>query len=207
MSEYVVEKRRGIYKCADKSINRHPVHPAFVHHPIAFWSVSYLLDLAYGAATHPATAKTVAGIYDVAPYLGEMAKFSYYLNILGLLFAVPAVLSGGQQLMQMIKKQDLAAKFEKSQNKTQTAQKMHPKMKLGFAHAAMNDACVAMSAYQWWMRSQTASHAPDEVALIIAAVSFVLLNVAGYLGAAMVYDHGVGVARVGASSAKGSKAL
>jgi uncharacterized membrane protein len=176
-----------------------------VHHPLAFWSVSYLLDFLYGAATHPSTAKTVSSIYDVAPFLGDIAKFSYYLNLLGLIFAVPAVMSGGQQLMQMIKKQDLAAKFEKSQNKSATAQKMHPKMKLGFAHAAMNDACVAASVYTWWTRSTNPGYAPDELHLIISAVSFLLLSTAGWLGAAMVYEHGVGVAR--APAAKGAKAL
>ena len=185
--------------------NSHPAHPAFVHHPIAFWSVSYLLDLLYGATTNPSTVKTVTSIYNVTPYLGDIAKFSYFLNALGLIFAVPAVLSGGQQLMTMIKKQDLAAKFEKSQNKSATAQKMHPKMKLGFAHAAMMDACVAASVYTWWTRSSAPGYAPGDVNFIIAGVCLVLVSVSGYLGSAMVYDHGVGVVRAG--SAKGSKAL
>jgi len=178
----------------------HPAHPAFVHHPIAFWSVSYLIDLAYGAATHPATAKTVAGIYNIAPYLGDMAKFAYYLNILGILFAFPAIFTGVPQLLQMTKNQDLKNKFEKSQNKSVTAQKMHPKMKLGFAHAVTIYSTFGLSIYSWFLRRQTATHAPDQVSFIIAGASFLLLNAAGYLGAAMVYDHGVGVVR--ASSAK-----
>jgi hypothetical protein len=105
--------------------------------------------------------------------------------------------------MLMVKNQDLASKLEKSQNKTQTVQKMHPKMKVGFLHAALNDACVAGSVYSWWTRSSQPNYAPDDIALIISGVSFLALNLSGYLGAVMVYDHGVGVARV----AKGSKAL
>jgi uncharacterized membrane protein len=175
-----------------------------VHYPISFLGLSYILDIAYGAATHPSTAKLVSSVYDVAPYLGEMARFSHYLNIIGLLTAVPAVLTGGQQLMTMIKKQDLAAKFEKSQNKTATAQKMHPKLKLGFAHAIINDAVFAGSAYNWWAKRSAPGHAPDEMSLYISAGLLVSMATAAYFGGSMVYDHGVGVRKQ--REAKGPKA-
>jgi uncharacterized membrane protein len=170
--------------------------------PISFLSASYLLDITYGVATHESTSKFIASIYNVTPYLGDIARFSHYFNILGLLIAVPAILTGGQQLMIMIKNQDLASKFEKSQNKAVTAQKMHPKMKLGFAHAALNDLTIAGSAYMWWVRRSTPGHVPDESSLFISVGLLLALSVAGYLGAAMVYDHGVGVVNK-AKKAKG----
>jgi uncharacterized membrane protein len=175
-----------------------------VHYPFSFLSLSYILDITYGAATHPSTSKLVASIYDVTPYLSEITRFSHYLNILGLLTAVPAVLTGGQQLMIMIEKQDLAAKFEKSQNKTATAQKMHPKMKLGFAHAMMSDACVAGSVYAWYKRRSIPDYTPDDMSLYVSAGLLVLLCTVGYLGTTLVYDYGVGIAKQ--REAKGSKA-
>ncbi|KIW07520.1 uncharacterized protein PV09_01483 [Verruconis gallopava] len=172
----------------------HPAHPVFVHHPIAFLSMSYALDIIYGVATHPFTAKAVASVYDVTPYLGDVAKFSHYFNMLGLVFAVPAVLSGGQQLMSMIKKQDLASKFEKSQNKAATAQKMHPKMKAAFAHAAMMDVCIATAVYNWWTRSTRAGYVPGEMSLFVSAGTLAAIILAGYIGAELVYEYGVAVA-------------
>lgn len=97
--------------------------------------------------------------------------------------------------MAMMQKQDLAAKFEKSQNKIETAQKMHPKMKMAFAHAAMNDISVAGSVYLWWIKKSAPGYAPTEMSIYVSIGLMALLFTAGYLGAELVYDHGVGVSR------------
>jgi len=154
------------------------------------------LDVGYGLTTHSSTASLTKSIYDATPFLGEMARFSYYLSILGLITAIPAVISGGIELMGLLKRQDLAAKLQKSQNKAATVQKMHPKMKIAFAHAALMDASVAGTAYNWWTRSTAAQNAPATVNIYISGALLMTLLFSASLGGKLVYDHGVGVATV-----------
>jgi len=176
-------------------MSEHPIHPATVHFPLTFLTFGAGLDIIYGLATSPSTAKAVHALFDFNPHLTNLALFAHYLNILGLLTAVPSVLSGGQQLMLMIKNQDLVSKLEKSQNKGKTVSGMHPKMKLGFAHAAIMDVSIAGAAYNWWTKRQTVGNAPDEVNVLVSAALLVGVLGAAYLGGSMVYDHGVGIVK------------
>lgn len=168
-----------------------------MHFPIAFLSLAYALDIGYGLSTHPSTAKLVASIYDTAPFLGDVARFSYYLSILGIVTGIPAVLTGIQQLLGMLKKQDLANKLQKSQNKTATVQKMHPKLKIAFLHAALNDVAIVGTGYTWWARRSIAGNAPTETGVLVSAGLLFSLLFSAFLGGKLVYEHGVGVARVG----------
>jgi len=177
--------------------NSHPIHPATVHFPIAFLCLSYFLDIVYGLATLPATAGFVRNTYNIAPFLGEISRFSHYLNILGLITAVPAVVTGGIELLAMIKKQDLANKLQKSQNKSSTVQRMHPKLKIGFVHAALNDVAVFGSGYNWWTRSSAAGYAPSDLNVLLSLAMLLFISASGYLGGMMVYEYGVGVMRQG----------
>jgi uncharacterized membrane protein len=124
-----------------------------------------------------------------------MARFSHYLNILGLITAIPAVATGMMQLMEMLKKQDLANKLQKSENKAATVQKMHPKLKVAFLHAALNDVAVLGSAYLWWTRSTLAGYAPTGTHVLLSAAFLVGISASGYLGGMLTYDYGVGVVR------------
>jgi len=186
-------------------MSEHPIHPATVHYPFAFLSLSYALDTAYGLATHASTSKTILSIYNLAPHLGDLARFSHYVNILGILSAVPAAVTGSQQLLLMIQNQDLVSKLEKSQNKGATVQKMHPKMKLAFVHAAMMDLSIVGSVFNWWTRRSTAEHAPKEINLYVSAALLAVIFVSAHLGGSMVYDHGVGVVKKSGAEAKRSK--
>jgi uncharacterized membrane protein len=182
------------------NLNSHPLHPATVHFPIAFLSLSYGLDIVYALSTLPATAGIVRSLYNIAPLLGEISRFSHYLNIIGIITAVPAVLTGGQQLLGMIKRQDLATKVQKSKNKSATVQKMHPKMKVAFLHAALNDVAVFGSVYNWWSRRNVVGYAPSDTNVLLSVNMLVALLASAWLGGLMVYEYGVGVTRQGEKS-------
>ncbi|KAF2436438.1 hypothetical protein EJ08DRAFT_147007 [Tothia fuscella] len=201
---YVYSALRCITKAAKCSLcNSHPIHPATVHFPIAFLMLSNFLDITYGAATHPSTSKLLHAIYDFAPFLADIARFSHYLNIIGIITAVPAVATGVSQLLDMIKKQDLANKLQKSENKTAVVQRMHPKLKVAFIHAALNDIAVAGSVYNWWTRSTLVGNAPTNLNVILSAALLVGISFSGYLGGVMTYDYGVGVNnRLGGKTSK-----
>jgi uncharacterized membrane protein len=153
--------------------------------------------MVYALATLPATAKLVRNTYNIAPFLGDISRFSHYLNIIGLVAAVPAVATGGMQLLDMIKRQDLANKIQKSQNKSATVQRMHPKMKIAFLHAALNDVAVAGSAYNWWTRSTLAGYAPRDTNVLLSVALLGFISFSGYLGGVLTYEYGVGVTRQG----------
>ena len=173
----------------------HPLHPATVHFPIAFLSLSYFFDILYGLSTHPSTASLARLAFDFTPFLGDMARLSHYLNILGLLTAVPAAATGGMELMAMIQRQDLVNKLQKSQNKSAAAQRMHPKLKIGFLHAALNDLAIVGSGYNWWTRRAAIGNVPANINIALSSVLMFSIFFSAYLGGQMVYKYGVGVQR------------
>jgi uncharacterized membrane protein len=123
-----------------------------------------------------------------------MTKFSQYLSLLGFLTAIPAVLTGIPELLAMIKKQDLVNKMQKSENKIATVQEMHPKMKIAFAHAALNEIAVIGTGYNLWTRKSTAGYAPTNTNIYVSAALLFGLLSSAYLGGKLVYENGVGVA-------------
>jgi len=175
----------------------HPTHPATVHFPIAFLTLASSLDIVYALATSPATADLVGNTFKIAPLLGDLTRFSHFLNLLGLITAIPAVATGGMELLAMIKGQDLANKLQKSENKAATVQKMHPKMKIAFLHAGLNDIAVAAAGYNWWTRSTAVGYAPSSANVLVSAALFGGVLTSAYLGGKMVYEYGVGVTRPG----------
>jgi uncharacterized membrane protein len=170
------------------------LHPAIVHFPIAFLTVSYALDILFGLSTHPQTTLWVRKAYDVSPYLGEMARLSYFANTLGVALAIPAVLTGASELIALVKRQDLVNKLQKSEDKADVAKRMHRKIKVGLAHAVLNDVNIFAAGFNWWTRSSTA---PTDVNIIVSSVCLPLLLLAASLGGMLVYDYGVGVKRQG----------
>jgi len=178
-------------------ISSRPLHPATVHFPIAFLTISYALDILYGLSTHPQTASWVRKAYDVGPYLGDIARFSYFTNTLGVGMAIPAVLTGAMELFALIKRQDLLNKLQKSEDKADVAKRMHRKVKIGLAHAVLNDVGLFAAGFNWWTRRSTAGNAPTDVNIIVSSIFLPLLLFAASLGGMLVYDHGVGVRRQG----------
>jgi uncharacterized membrane protein len=157
------------------------------------------MDILYGLSTHPQTASWVRKAYDPTPYLGEMARFSYLTNTLGVAMAIPAILTGAMELLALIKRQDLLNKLQKSGDKADVAKRMHWKVKVGFAHAVLNDIGIFAAGFNWWTRRSTAGNAPTDVNVVVSSVCLPLLMLAASLGGMLVYDYGVGVKRQGAT--------
>lgn len=164
-----------------------------MHFPIAFLTVSYAIDIAYGLATFPQTASYARQVYDLAPHLGELARLSFYANTFGLAASIPAVLTGGFELVGMIKRQDLLNKLQQSKDRASTAKRVHPKIKVGLAHAMLNDAGLVAAGYNWWTRRAAVMNAPSDTNVIVSAVALLVLSIGCMLGATLVYTYGVGV--------------
>ena len=106
--------------------NSHGLHPFFVHFPVAFLGTAYSLD--------------VASSFLRGPTLATVAKLGYQLNWMGILFAVPASLTG----------------FAEYTNVVDT----HPAKKLGQYHAGLNTAVgiesssIFLNQLSWCLRVQ-----------------------------------------------------
>jgi len=122
-----------------------------------------------------------------------MARVSYYANILGLLAAILASLTGFMELWALIKRQDLLNKLQKSKDKLNTVKRIHPKIIYALIHASVNDMGLAAAGYNWWTRRSTALNLPTDTNILASAVGMTFLFAAGYIGAGLVYGYGVGV--------------
>jgi len=180
----------------------HPAHPAFVHFPLAFLFAAQLSDIAYGVFTHPATTKLAANVYDASPYLTDISRLAHLFNIIGLVSAIPAVLTGGVELFKLLQRQDMPAKIknasagatkESAEQTLSVAKRSHPKVKAAFLHAASADLVVAGAAYNWYTKRNAAAVAPSDFNVLVSAATALLLCLVGVLGGKLVYDHGVGV--------------
>lgn len=102
---------------------------------------------------------------------------SYYTTILTLLFTVPAVVTGAQQLMPVIQRDGFSSK----------------KAKLGVMHALINDIAAIGALYNWWSRRDNPGFTPDATNLMISTVVALPTTLyAAYLGGSLVYIHGIG---------------
>ncbi|KAF1988827.1 hypothetical protein K402DRAFT_461748 [Aulographum hederae CBS 113979] len=188
--------------------SEHPVHPATVHFPLAFLTLSYGLDIYHAIAPNLPSSLT-----NLLPSATELTRGSYYLLSLGLLSSIPAVMSGGQQAFMMISKQGL---YDTS---TSGKKVIKPKVQTTIAHALANDVVLAISAYSWWVRRQNAAasmagkvgiptgaaaYAPETWMVGVSAVLAVGLVFAANLGGTLVYNYGVGFRAV-KSSVTGKK--
>lgn len=77
------------------------------------------------------------------------------------------------------------------------------KAQTGVLHALVNDIAVFATAYNWWTRRATKGFVPDTTNVAIsAALAMPASMFAGYLGAQLVYQYGMGVGRGSTSKAK-----
>jgi uncharacterized membrane protein len=176
------------------SSESHPLHPAIVHFPITFIVSAQLLDIAYGLTTHPSTAKVVSSAYDLKPYLSDIARLGNIATIVGIITAVPAIISGIVELLKLFNRQAYADKLRRSNgNAKALAQQTHPKVTTAVIHAATIYIVVAGMVYNWWTRSGNPMKAPSEVNVLVSALTAPLFSLSGYLGSHLVYNYGVGV--------------
>jgi hypothetical protein len=102
---------------------------------------------------------------------------SYYTTILTLLFTMPAVVTGAQQLMPVIQRDGFSSK----------------KAKLGVMHALINDLAAVGALYNWWSRRSTPGFTPDATNIFISTLVALPATLwAAYMGGSLVYIHGMG---------------
>jgi hypothetical protein len=155
------------------------------------------LDILYGLNTNPNTSALVQSIYDARPFLTDIARMSHTLNILGLLSAIPANVAGGLQFLKLMQQQDVLGKLNKAagsaDGKLGVVKRLHPKLKMAFVHAILNDIVIAGATWNWYSRRGNVMNAPSGLNVLVSAITAPILGFAVYLGGKMVFDYGVGV--------------
>jgi uncharacterized membrane protein len=121
---------------------------------------------------------------------------SYALNALGVLTSIPATVTGGLQLVKLVKQHQVLDKLKAAQStdeKLNVIKNVHPKVKTAFVHALLNDVVIAGSVWNWSSRSGNAMNAPTWVNVLVSTVTASILTLSILLGGKMVFDYGVGV--------------
>jgi uncharacterized membrane protein len=139
-----------------------------------------------------------------------MTRASYYLLSMGLLSAIPAVVTGGREFIMMLKKQGM---YEADGKTVRT------KVKATIAHALANDVVLAISTYIWYTRrsqvkdtlagkvpgSAAAAYAPSSAIVFAEGAIMALLVFAANIGGTLTYNYGVGFSSLGAANKEGKK--
>jgi len=159
----------------------HPFHPATVHFPIAFLSLSWGLDILYAATAKLQLSPLVKTFGTSLP---DISRGAHYMQAIGLVAAIPAILSGVQQLVKM---KSNGQAFE-ADNKT-----MRPKFKITLAHAGLNDVAIIASAYSWYIRRNNVGLLPTDTNLLLSIVLLPILFYSANLGGTLVYNYGMGI--------------
>ena len=152
-----------------------------MHFPIAFLSLAWGLDILYAATTKLELAPLVKNFGTSLP---DVSRGAHYLQAIGLVTAIPAVLSGVQQLVKM-KNNNQA--FE-ADGKT-----MRPKFQTTLTHAALNDVALLAAAYSWYSRRGSIGLLPSDANLLISVIMLPILFFSASLGGKLVYNYGVGI--------------
>ncbi|GAA6035731.1 hypothetical protein JCM8097_005673 [Rhodosporidiobolus ruineniae] len=172
----------------------HPLHPATVHFPIGFLSLSLGLDALQIA---PALTKGLTYL-KVLPPAAVVNTISHYTGAAGLLFALPAIATGVSELYGMWKGQaeqkGLKGSVADAAVKKDVAGE---KLKTTLTHATLNDLVVGVAAYNWWVRRQSSQLILPRTNAILAAVALPVFFYSAYLGGSLVYEYSVGVQRQG----------
>lgn len=171
---------------------RHPIHPAIVHFPIAFNTLSWALDILYALTTTWLRPSFLTTRFGEPATLVDLTRLSYFLLCAGLISTVPAIMSGNVQLVGMIKKN--GGPWEKdSQGKQKDT--MVPRIKAAITHALINDVVFVVNLYSWYIRknNKTVGRVPSDTNLLISAVLLPLLLVSAKIGGTLVFNHGVGL--------------
>ncbi|KAF2737012.1 hypothetical protein EJ04DRAFT_488691 [Polyplosphaeria fusca] len=171
----------------------HPKHPATVHFPITFATLTGALDALYYASAHPSTAPLVASTcktLQIQLNPAVLPTLSYYTTLLLLITAFPAVITGALELMPLIQRDGFSTR------KAQT----------GLLHAMLNDTMVFGAAYNFWTRRTELGYVPSTTNILISsAFALPVTFLAAYLGGSLIYDYGMGVGRGSNNKAKKSQ--
>ncbi|KAK2623525.1 hypothetical protein QTJ16_007079 [Diplocarpon rosae] len=171
--------------------NSHPLHPATVHLPIAFLLLASLLDmLAFTTLCSPLfvihLTNALGPLFPTATPAAvtyHLSLFSYASTVLGTLTAFPAITSGVVELYTMVSARglDLA----------------DPVVKTTLIHAGVNDVAVLGAVYNVVSKWKHVAFAPEAGNFLVSSGVLAGIGYAAFLGGGLVYEHGVGVQRMG----------
>lgn len=100
--------------------------------------------------------------------------------------AIPAVLSGIAQASVLVNSKGFEARSAKM-------------MQL---HALIMDVSIVGTAYNWYTRKRAEGHMSSGINGIVSAAVFGLVAFSGFIGGRLVFEHGVGVSRIGKEKKK-----
>lgn len=114
---------------------------------------------------------------DIAIPVSLLPTLSYYTTILTLLFSLPAVSTGAMELMPVIKRHGFSSQ----------------KVKVGVAHALINDVGLFGALYNWWSRRNVPGFTPSSQNMLVSVLlSLPAVLLGAYLGGSLVYQYGMG---------------
>jgi len=167
--------------------NTHPIHPATVHLPIAFLVTSSILDITtFLGIRNPslvAPLAQLAGISYVPALLTHLSLFSYISTIAGIVTAVPAILTGGAELLAMIKNKGLDLQ--------------NPVVSTTLLHAGLNDLAIVGAVFNWYSRRDREGYFVEGQNAFVALATLGAVGYSAFLGGSLVYKHGYSVRRMG----------
>jgi len=152
-----------------------------VHWPIAFLSLAYGLDAIYGLQQYFNISLPLVSTLATVPELGKAA---HYIQALGILTAVPSIMTGSQQAVKIYQNGGL---YE-ADGKT-----IRRKLKMTLAHAAMNDVVAVASIVSWLDKRSNPGNLPAGWNVVSSAVLFPILMYSANLGGTLVYNLGTGL--------------
>jgi len=173
--------------------NSHPIHPATVHIPLAFLFVANVLNLIYGITLFaPAAFSFTVDKADT----GMVTIIGYFINLVGILGSIPALVTGIAELWAMLNARGLYVN-DNTDKKT-----LDPMVKTTLIHAGINDVVVFGAIYHWLMERHRPheDYAPYLHQILLSGGALVMSLYAAYLGGSLIYKHGVGVQRMGAGA-------
>jgi uncharacterized membrane protein len=175
-----------------------PLHPATVHFPIAFLFLGFGLDIIYQAGD-----RIPANVSQHLPNAADLTRASYYLILLGLISAVPAVITGLQQNILMIVKQGM---YETDGKTIKT------KVKAAISHAVVIDISLALTAYAWYARRTqllagviptklniALPYAPEAWVVGAEVAALAIMSFGANIGGSLTYNYGVGFSSLSAA--------
>ena len=148
------------------------------------------IDLFYAATTKLQPAIILRNYGSSLP---DVARASHYLQALGLVTTLPAVVTGVQQMYKAIGNGGLYQA---------DGQTLRPKIKVTMVHAALNDVAFLASLYSWWTRRGNVGLVPSDLNVLISGVLFPVLMYSASLGGRLTYNYGMGMNLAGGKKEK-----
>jgi uncharacterized membrane protein len=175
-----------------------PIHPAFVHFPIAFLSLAFGLDI-----LHSLSGKLPNVIASNLPATADVSRFSYFLLSFGLITAVPTIMSGVREAVVQVSRSGL---FETKEYSTVMREKFKPMI----AHAVFADVVMGVTTLVWYRRRQAlkdsvagkiigttspaaAAYQPKTWMLVAEGILFLGLMMTANIGGVLTYNFGMGM--------------